>query len=277
MKNQYFGDVNDYVKYGLIRSILRSGSFRPLIAWYLTPDDKGTDGRHIDYLQSPEEWAHYDSDLYHGLKRLTSDDRAVSKIETAGLLMNAEYFSLLVPDIGLDERSEWAENLMEAAKERDFVFLDPDNGIEIPTTRYGNSGSSKYAYWCEVSRLVKSRKSLLIYQHRPRMIAQAVVVSNLLKELGNRYPECEVDAFYTGNVAFFLVLRPEHSKSQARILDEVNAHWAEKITHQAGRRGSSIDDIIKEKLVRKGLESLRDRLRNGERCATVNVQVIGTE
>ena len=32
MKNQYFGDINDYRKYGLLRSILRAGDFKLLTA-----------------------------------------------------------------------------------------------------------------------------------------------------------------------------------------------------------------------------------------------------
>ena len=39
MKNQYFGDVNDYRKYGLLRALQGEGSLSTLVAWMLTPDD----------------------------------------------------------------------------------------------------------------------------------------------------------------------------------------------------------------------------------------------
>ena len=35
MKNQYFGDINDYVKYGLLRVF--SATHRVAVCWMLTP------------------------------------------------------------------------------------------------------------------------------------------------------------------------------------------------------------------------------------------------
>jgi hypothetical protein len=45
MKNQYFGDVNDYRKYGLLRALQSTWNGSLLVAWMLTPDDGGRDGR----------------------------------------------------------------------------------------------------------------------------------------------------------------------------------------------------------------------------------------
>jgi hypothetical protein len=44
MKDQYFGDINDYRKYGLLRAIQSRGTGRLLVAWMLTPADGGRDG-----------------------------------------------------------------------------------------------------------------------------------------------------------------------------------------------------------------------------------------
>ena len=69
MKNKYFGDIDDYRKYGLIRAILRSNEFNLLIAWMLTPDDSNNDGKRIDYLsKTDDEWCKYDSELYKEVK-----------------------------------------------------------------------------------------------------------------------------------------------------------------------------------------------------------------
>lgn len=39
MKNQYFGDINDYRKYGLIRLLTGAGKLKTTVCWMLTPDD----------------------------------------------------------------------------------------------------------------------------------------------------------------------------------------------------------------------------------------------
>jgi hypothetical protein len=50
MKNQYIADINDYRKYGLIRTLSDSGKIRVGICWMLTPDDNRTDGQFTNYL-----------------------------------------------------------------------------------------------------------------------------------------------------------------------------------------------------------------------------------
>ena len=49
MQNRYTGDIGDYVKYGLLRTL--SDGQRLGMAWYLFPDeDHDRDGHHGDYL-----------------------------------------------------------------------------------------------------------------------------------------------------------------------------------------------------------------------------------
>ncbi len=56
MKNQYFGDVNDYRKYGLLRALQGDGAGGLLVAWMLTPDDGSGDGGLRSYLAGPRRW-----------------------------------------------------------------------------------------------------------------------------------------------------------------------------------------------------------------------------
>ena len=96
MKNQYFGDINDYRKYGLLRVIIRISNLRLLVAWMLTPDDGGTDGKLTSYLNKTGKWSRYDSVLFGKIKDLIShgQERSVGLIEKTDLLQSAKYFSL---------------------------------------------------------------------------------------------------------------------------------------------------------------------------------------
>ena len=40
MKDQYLGDINDYRKYGLLRSIIAASGLRVMVACMLTHDDR---------------------------------------------------------------------------------------------------------------------------------------------------------------------------------------------------------------------------------------------
>jgi len=223
MKNQYFGDINDFLKYGLIRSILRAGKFRMLVAWMLTEDDNNKDGNFRDYLLKPK-WRGCDSELYDGIQiLLKGDDRKVSLLEQANLLPGATYYSRKLTDDTLD-RSSWEQELMARAHDSDIVFLDPDNGIQVPSKPYGRKNSSKYLYWREVIGLWKQGKSILIYQHFRREERDRFI-HRILGELRDHAMGAFVEAFSTPRVVFFLVLQPEHQKYYHSIVADVADNW----------------------------------------------------
>ncbi len=229
MKNKYFGDINDYRKYGLIRAIFSSNRFSLLVAWMLTPDDSSNDGKRTDYLNKPDEWWRYDSELYKGLQRLMSNPRArnVRLIENTKLLPDAKYFSHEVPDPSKDRR-DWFLDLLSNAKDSDLVFLDPDNGIEVNSKPYGRKDSSKYLYWREISDLWEQGKSLLIYQHFCREKRQSFI-QRLKERLQKNTRDSLIAAFTTSHVVFFLVLQPEHHKYHNSIVANVEKYWTSQI------------------------------------------------
>jgi hypothetical protein len=231
MKDQYFGDINDYRKYGLLRAILRAGQLRPLIAWMLTPNDRSTDGKHIAYLNKPEEWSHHDPVLFQTIKnRLASGaQREVRIIESTDLLPNSGYFSIQVPDKST-ARSAWFTTLCQQAAGYDLVFLDPDNGLEVKSRPYGVKNSSKYLYWDEVKALWKSGKSLLIYQHYHRE-NRPHFIQRMLTALSLATPDSLVEAFSTEYVVFLLALQPEHHSLHVPIVNTVQENWAGQIQH----------------------------------------------
>lgn len=53
MKNQYFGDENDYKKYSVIK-IICADEIKPFFEWLLTKNDKKNDGNLTSYLKNPE-------------------------------------------------------------------------------------------------------------------------------------------------------------------------------------------------------------------------------
>ncbi len=231
MKNQYFGDINDYRKYGLLRSIILAAEFRILVAWVLTEDDERTDGKFVDYLEKPDKWSSYDTELFEALKNLlrTNQIRQVALLESTGLLPDAKYFNTSVTDKD-HERGDWFSSLCDCAKDCDFVFLDPDNGLEIKSIPYGRKNSSKYSYFREVKELWSQGKSLLIYQHfvheeRLSFIQRKL---NALKEVT---PDSLVEAFSTPNVVFLMALQPAHKKLHPAIVEHVMKKWPVQIRH----------------------------------------------
>ena len=231
MKNQYFGDINDYRKYGLIRAIHAASSLRILVAWMLTPDDGRTDGQTTGYLDKPDRWAGFDPALFYVLRAALrrNSRRHVGLIEQTDVLPNAEYFSAIVPDAACG-RDEWLKALAQRAPSCDLVFLDPDNGLEVKSRPYGRKHSSKYLFWSEAIALWSSGPSLLIYQHFPR-VNRIDYIQRRTAELRRALPRSAIATFSSSRVAFFLALQPRHHALRTRIIAAVETHWNGQIQH----------------------------------------------
>lgn len=67
MQDKYAGDVGDYVKLALLRSLSEDRKLG--VTWYLYPDERDKkDGKHTGYLKEPSKWRHLDPDLFDALK-----------------------------------------------------------------------------------------------------------------------------------------------------------------------------------------------------------------
>jgi hypothetical protein len=231
MKNQYVGDINDYRKYGLLRAILEATDLRLLVGWMLTSNDGSADGKRTDYLDDPDRWARYDRPLFDGLKTRLSNapERSVTLIERSGLLPEASYYAAVVPSKAA-ERTVWFESLRAAADRHDLVFLDPDIGIEVKSKAFGRKDSPQYLYWHEIETLWADGRSLLIYQHFPR-VTRPAFVQRMMDALQEHTPSGSVEAFSTTYVVFLMALQTPHQRYHAEIVDLTRARWGSEIRH----------------------------------------------
>jgi len=229
MKNQYFGDINDYKKYGLLRSIISVCNIKILVAWMLTEDDGSTDGKFIEYLSEESKWSKYDEPLYMEISYLLKKHkkRDVGLIEKTDLLGDSEYFSKLIPD-NSELRSNWIGELISKSKNTELIFLDPDNGLEIKSKKLGTKNSSKFLYWIEVQKLWEEGKSLLIYQHFIREKRESFI-ERMLQTLSEKTPTSKVEGFLTTNVVFLLALQPCHHQYHQSIINLVESRWKGQI------------------------------------------------
>ena len=226
MKNQYYGDINDYRKYGLLRVIKQQSRARLFVNWMLTPDDTGPDGKFIRYLSDHERFRSYDPDLFDVLKsHVDGGIREVSLIESAGLLSAEGFHSVLVPD-DKRERAEWFELFRTKSKGCELVFFDPDNGLEVPTVPYGKKKSSKYVYWHELEATWNRGSSVLFYQHF-RRVKRSAFTEQLIKEVGSRTPRGTIGSFETSNIVFLIAIQPGHESliPLRTIIENVRNNW----------------------------------------------------
>lgn len=209
MKDQYVGDVNDYLKYALLRAVVASDEL--VVAWMLTASDGRMDGQRLGYLNQPAVFRHLDPTLFDQLGSLVrSNRRTVAAVEASGVLENATYLSDVLED-DLGSRESYFESLRSLAQGRRMVFFDPDNGLEVLSVARGRRSSSKYLYWLEAATMFREGHSLVIYQHFPRRPRHAFLETWFQR--GQNKLGCEtVVAFTTSHTAFLIIPQPAHAE-----------------------------------------------------------------
>ena len=224
MKNQYFGDINDYLKYGLLRVIAKEAGLRLAVCWMLTDKDDRRDGGKTAYLTDHAKWLQYDPELFGVLKDAVARDRRnIGVAETCSILPETIYHSEILDD-DRQKRDNYFEQLKAKAATSNLVFFDPDNGMEVKSKPKGRKGSSKYLYWDEVKRITSLGKSLIVFQHFAREKRDAFIVrlqQCFEAECGIRW----VGVLRTSNVVYFVVPAAAHERALQAAYEEVCRRW----------------------------------------------------
>jgi hypothetical protein len=228
MKNQYFGDINDYRKYALLRTLCGCDT-RLSVCWMLTPDDTGPDGKRTKYLDQPTCWRHFDPELFDSLRKAVPNNRRVTWAEEKGILRSACLYSSLLSD-SKEQREQYFKDFLCCARHSELVFFDPDNGLEVSSRPYGRKDSSKYLYRKELKDTWNAGHSVLLYQHfrRKKGEKREGFISDIAADLRGMLSVADVVAFRTPFVVFFLVARPEHNQLANRAAD-VERVWGKQI------------------------------------------------
>ncbi len=223
MKHQYFGDVNDYGKYGLLRVLLKETGLSLGVCWMLTKDDGRADGKDIDYLAKPNSWRGFDPDLFDVLAASVPKGRSLAHVGASGVLRNALAYELELKDSRVS-RPEYFEGARKALTGAEILFFDPDNGIEVASVPLGWRGSSKYLYWEELEAAQASGSSVLLYQHYPHVERRAFS-GKLAAEMMRRLRVKEILEFSTAKVAFMLAPQSHHRAAFERSCRALTESW----------------------------------------------------
>ena len=210
MKVQYFGDVNDYRKFTLLRA-LAIGEFRIGVCWMLTEADSTGYGDKRSYSRQPDRWRGYDPALFDALAVVPSapTNEDLQRVENEALIPDAIFFNEFTPD-ALAGRGAYHRACMTAFRACELTFFDPDNGLEVKSTTKGRKRSNKYAYLDEISDHYDAGRSILLYQHFPRLVSRETFMGTTGSRLRSKLDGSTIWSFETPHVIFLLAARPDH-------------------------------------------------------------------
>jgi hypothetical protein len=212
MKNQYVGDVNDYVKYAFLRRLIQDAGALA-VCWMLTADDGRSDGNRRSYLDAPTRYRRHDPELFDALAGELRGASDIKRIEESGLLPRTRFFSDPLAD-DRESRDVYFSGLQMTLAPNSLVFFDPDNGLDVATVQRGRRNSSKYLYRDELGAVLKAGHSAVVYQHFPRVPREAFIRRALQSVLSPPKSLRRV-AVYTPHVTYLLFLQPRHEDAIA--------------------------------------------------------------
>ena len=245
MKNQYFGDLADYRKYGLLRALAGAG-LSVGVCWMLTPNDGGAHGRKAGYLRRPE-WSRCDPPLFEFLRRRRESGRlhiAEAEMESGagGKFPNFGFYSR--PFCGRRRREYFAE-ARERLRGRDVVFLDPDKGL-----RPRRGLEDAHLDWADAEEIFAAGHSLALTQF-PRWSApeeNLAAMDEKRAELARRLgAEVRLAHFCDHPWLFFLVaVQPRHADAFGRAADRLRRRWREPRSRAKVYAPDDIRETVRE-------------------------------
>lgn len=226
MQDRYTGDIGDFGKYGLLKALC--GDDLSLgVVWYLFPDEEGSgDGAHVGYLDpSPNNLSRFrdcDPSLYDALGDIVREGaRSVRSVRERGVLPPGTVFYEEplsfdgMPGIGpratrerLEHRERWVRGALEATRNCDVVFVDPDNGLESGTQRHHRLGP-KYVYFDELVPYVRRGQSLVVYHSLHYGAPRESQVRGRLQEVNERLGKAFALLYRPGSGRTFFVVPSE--------------------------------------------------------------------
>jgi hypothetical protein len=249
MQDRYSGDVGDFGKFSLLRYLFNYSYHKIGVVWYLFPDEShNDDGGHIGYLRN-RDFLDCDKSLCEKLSAVVYGDRSVAALQKVELLpTNTVYFSerldfhlIFLSQTQKDQReregkrAQWFSKAVLTVSNCNIVFLDPDNGLQIPScSKTSQLKSGKFVFYSEISELVKDTDVTVIYHHLGRKGTHATQISTRAAELRRHIdPTRTIFALryrpYSPRAYFMVAAKSEDTRLKEKLLSFLQSgygkHW----------------------------------------------------
>ena len=235
MQNRYTGDIVDFGKLGLLRQLRLTG-LSIGVNWYLTPDETHNgDGRHIAYLKN-DAFRVCDEQLWSVLGQIVNTGkRQVSALECPDILQ-ASYYSQVLDFSGINKaerqvlRWEWHNRAIQQLKDCDIVFVDPDNGLIVPSAE-GTPKSNKFVLPLELAEYYRVGASVIYYQHKARRPDEFYAAQNKSLIESGVFPGAVglgLKFRTTSQRYYFFLIQPKHLPTISACVGRlVNIPWGQ--------------------------------------------------
>jgi hypothetical protein len=221
VKNQYFGDKRDLLKYSLLQALAQGVPTVNLLTciWLLTPPSANNDGnRHFRELEGSALGVFLTKCVATGRR----DVRELANYMVGRPGRYVSYGDSPSMYFTKTSRHTYFTAIPDSALHGAVVFFDPDNGLEPQSTV--TAAHLKYAELRSIFDRMDDMSLAVVYQHLPRLPATSFWprIADKVQTALN----CSVGFVASGDVGFLIALRDKVSRIHvSQILGEFRARW----------------------------------------------------
>lgn len=225
MKDRFYGDVNDFIKYGVLALLVKKYK-RPGVNWYLTDDKQGNpnDGNKLQYLKN-KKWEKCNQRIFQLLKsRISANTRDVRYCRQDHVIDFIAEHTVQLPNTAnnyVQLRSNWHTTASAQLRDCDFVFIDPDKGVidSLP------SNHTKASEYCTTQEITSYKNAdWLVVQFPKRAARYSDLINNPVVQIAMQSKK-KVTAFIWGQMALLYISEVAgHS-----LIHEIYIKWGVKI------------------------------------------------
>ncbi len=228
MRCRWCGDIGDFGKYGLLRTIFgrpedcKGSGLTMAVEWCRNTSIQGS-----GYVRVPEQLRPLDANLYDALAGMCENDRCLLTIRELAILPTKQFH--YTPLSGLTRarrRCGWLTGAFERTNGAAVVFIDPDTGIATQSMEDRPNNSPKHIYVDEIQRFFNRKQSLIVYQHElmgPNQPPPPLQIRSLAARLHEVcIPRDRLRVFWWQKRFFITIVHPIHDTELNRALNEFN-------------------------------------------------------
>jgi hypothetical protein len=216
------GGAGDFGKFALLRHLMKDR--RLAVCWYLTGESSGMKDRdrHFDYLKRPDDFRHFDPEVFDRLVEFDGGSRApadpLTELHTSKILQNAIFLRQQVPPRA-SLRRQWLDALVGSVRGTDLVFLDPDAGIQ------GKRLTPSHVALAEIAALRSPGRVLIIGHQQSGRRSEVKFIADQMRSLGCDPVEIIRLRLFTSR--FYVIA--DHDSAMTELIATFVRKWGDRV------------------------------------------------
>lgn len=219
MQIEQIGGAGDFGKFALLRHLMKDR--RLAVCWYLTGENSEAKDRdrHFDYLKRPDDFRHFDPEVFDRLVEFDGGRRAdpLTELYMSRILENAVFLRQQVPPRA-SLRRQWLEALVGSVRGTNLVFLDPDAGIQ------GKRLTRSHVALAEIAALRSPDRVLIIGHQQSGRRSEVKFIADQMRSLGCQPIEIIRLRLFTSR--FYVIA--DHDSTMTELIASFVRKWGDR-------------------------------------------------